>query len=431
MTYIANCYIFEYHKRYEIMRSRRLSKFIVEKSKLRFGRIIVVTGARQTGKTTLAKNSFPNHQYISIEDPVLVEEYKKLTADQWADIYPKAILDEVQKEPKIIESIKAVYDQYTEPRYILLGSSQILLLKKIRESLAGRSEIVELYPLTLPEILTDDWNDEVKNSFFQNIVLGLDNNKLPIKLDKNFTKKQKAFDHYLKFGGYPAISDDSLTDDDRYGWLRNYVKTYLERDVRDLAELGNLEPFKKVQKLFAIFTAQLMNFSRLASEAGVSSNTAKRYLEYMNISYQILNLQAWSRNSKKRLTKSPKVHYLDVGIMRTILQKKDDLNGHEFESAIVAEIYKQVKILNIDASFYHLRTVDGREVDLLIELEAGYIAIEIKQSSKIRATDGRHLRGLDDILDKPIIKRYIVSNDFNNVVFDDGIEAVSALQFLT
>jgi len=413
------------------MRSRKSSKLIIDQSKSHFGRIIVITGARQTGKTTLAKKTFPNHRYISIEDPVLADEYKQLTADQWASYYPKAILDEVQKEPQIIESIKAVYDQYEEPRYILLGSSQILLLNKVRESLAGRSEILELYPLTLPELLTSDWDEDVKNSFFQNVVLGFENPKIPIRLDDNFTRKQEAYNHYLKFGGYPAISMEKLSDKERYRWLRNYAKTYLERDVRDLAELNNLEPFKKVQTLFAINTAQLMNFSRVASEAGVSSNTAKRYLEYMNISYQIINLQAWSRNSSKRLSKSPKVHYLDVGIMRTLLQKKDSLNGHEFESAIVAEIYKQVKNINIDASFYHLRTVDGREVDLLIELESGYIAIEIKQSSKVRATDGRHLRKLGEILDKPIIKRFIVSNDLDYRIFDDGIESISALQFLS
>ena len=413
------------------MHSRKPSKYILDISKSQFGRIVVITGARQTGKTTLAKKVFPNHKYISIEDPVLAEEYKQFTAGQWADAYPRAILDEVQKEPRIIESIKAVYDQHDEARYILLGSSQILLLKKVRESLAGRSEILELFPLTLPELLTEDWDEEVKNSFFQNVVLGIENSKLPIRLEDDFVKKQKAYNHYLKFGGYPAISNEKLTDTQRYRWLRNYAKTYLERDVRDLAELSNLEPFKKVQTLFAVNTAQLMNFSKLATEAGISSNTAKRYLEYMNISYQIINLQAWSRNSGKRLSKSPKIHYLDVGVMRTLLQKKDALNGHEFESAIVAEIYKQVKNLNIDASFYHLRTVDGREIDLLIEFEAGYIAIEIKQSKKVRATDARHLRNLEEILDKPILHKFLVSNDFENRIFEDGTEAISALQFLS
>jgi len=413
------------------MRSRKPVEFIKEQSKARFGRIVVITGARQTGKTTLAKKAFPNHVYISIEDPVLAEEYKQLTAAQWADSYPMAILDEVQKEPRIIESIKAVYDQFEEPRYILLGSSQILLLKKVRESLAGRSEILELFPLTLPELLTNDWNDDVKNSYLQNVILGIENFKLPIRLDVNFAKKQKAYEYYLKFGGYPAISSDNLSDTQRYRWLKNYAKTYLERDIRDLAELNNLEPFKKVQTLFAINTAQLMNFSRVATEAGVSSNTAKRYLEYMNISYQIINLQAWSRNSGKRLSKSPKIHYLDVGVMRTLLQKRDMLTGNEFESAIVAEIYKQVRNLNIDANFYHLRTVDGREVDLLIEFESGYIAIEIKQSKKVRSTDGRHLRKLEEILDKPILHKFIVSNDLDNRFFEDGIQAISALQFLT
>jgi predicted AAA+ superfamily ATPase len=139
------------------MKNRQMINRIQIRSNSKFGRIIVLTGARQTGKTTLVKRAFSDFQFISIEDPVVVEEYKKLSASQWSLLYPKAILDEVQKEPRIVESIKAVYDQFPETKYILLGSSQILLLPKIRESLAGRCQILELYPLTLPELMTNSW----------------------------------------------------------------------------------------------------------------------------------------------------------------------------------------------------------------------------------------------------------------------------------
>jgi predicted AAA+ superfamily ATPase len=413
------------------MKNRTLSDTILEKSSSRFGRIIVVTGARQTGKTTLVRKLFPHFSYISIEDPVVVNEYKKLTAPQWNSLYPQAILDEIQKEPQLVESIKSVYDQFQYPKYILLGSSQILLLKKIRESLAGRCQIVEMYPLTLPEILTDSWETEIIPSYFQNLIAGKPESLIPFLLDSEHPKKKEVFDTFLQFGGYPAISDTSIPNQEKKDWLKNYIRTYLERDIRDLAELRNLEPFTKVQKLLAINTAQLINHSKIAAEAGVSSKTAQRFLEYMSISYQTLVLQPWSRNPNKRLVKSPKVHYLDVGVMRAVLQKNDELNGHEYESAIVSEIYKQAKMTNEEVSFYHLRTVDGREVDLLIETERGYIAIVIKKSETVRSVDAKHLKGLEDILDKPILYRFVISNDLKTRDLDDGISAIPAVQFLT
>jgi predicted AAA+ superfamily ATPase len=413
------------------MKNRLLAREILNRSNSRFGRIIVLTGARQTGKTTLVKNIFPQYQYISIEDPVTVEQYKSLTAAQWESLYPTAILDEVQKEPQLIESIKAVYDQFPEPRYILLGSSQIMLLTKIRESLAGRCQIIELYPLTLPELLTNSWNDEVQFSYFQKLILNQDIDDLPFLLDANHAKKLKVFNDYLKFGAYPAISDTDIPENEKFEWLSNYVRTYLERDIRDLAELRNLEPFAKTQKLMAINTGQLTNNSQIAVEAGITSKTVPRFIEYMSISYQTLVLQPWSRNSIKRLVKSPKVHFMDIGVLRAVLQKKGELNGHEFESAIISEIYKQIKTINSVAQVYHLRTSDGREVDLLIETETGYIAIEIKKTTAVRSVDAKHLKNLEDILDKPILKKIVLSNDINIHDLGEGATAIPAVKFLT
>lgn len=306
-----------------------------------------------------------------------------------------------------------------------------MFLKKIRESLAGRCQIVEMYPLTLPEMLTNSWNDEVQPSWFQKLLLNNTTDNLPFLLDKNHADKLKVFTNYLRFGGYPAISGDDIPANEKDDWLRNYVKTYLERDIRDLAELRNLEPFAKTQKLMAINTGQLTNNSQIAAEAGVTSKTVQRFVEYMSISYQTLMLQPWSRNHKKRLVKSPKVHFLDVGVMRAILQKQGDLTGHEFESAIVAEIFKQLKAVDVGAQVYHLRTSDGREVDLLIETEAGYIAVEIKQSRTVRSVDARHFKDLNDILDKPILHKFIISNDLNSKDLGDGTLGIPAVKFLT
>jgi predicted AAA+ superfamily ATPase len=425
---IENIIIFEKNI---LMKNRIISNTLIDKSNSRFGRIIVITGARQTGKTTLVKQIFHKYNYISIEDPVTVEQYKSLTAAQWETTFPKAILDEIQKEPQLIESIKSVYDQFPEPRYILLGSSQIMLLKNIRESLAGRCQIVEMFPLTLPEMLTNSWEEEVQLSWFQNLILNREVDNTPFLLDEKHAAKLKAFNKYLQFGGYPAISGNDIAKNEKYNWLSNYVKTYLERDIRDLAELRNLEPFAKTQKLMAINTAQLINNSQIGAEAGVTSKTVQRFIEYMSISYQILVLQPWSRNLKKRLVKSPKIHFTDVGVMRAILQKYGELSGHEFESAIVAEIYKQLRTIFADTQFYHLRTSDGREVDLLIETEAGYIAIEIKKTKAVRSVDARHFRNLDDILDKPVLHKFVISNDLNIKDLGNSVLAIPAVKFLT
>ncbi len=398
-----------------------------------FGRIIILTGARQTGKTTLACACFPEYSYLSIEDPILRSQYTLLTASQWEKTYPNAILDEVQKEPRLIESIKSVYDQYPAPRYVLLGSSQLLLLQKVKESLAGRCHIQEVYPLTIPELLTKSWDEQIKPSFFQQYMTeGSFQIPYPSFLfDPDFAEKQKYFDYYLHYGGYPALVTNNISDSDRIEWLSNYVRTYLERDIRDLADFKNLEPFIKVQKITAHLTGQLVNFSALAKEASISPKTAQRFLQYLELSYQTLLLAPWHKNPLKRLVKSPKLHYLDPGVHRAILQKRGEVTGHEFESALVAELFKQIKNSAFPVSFYHLATTDGREVDILLETENGYIAIEIKQSVNINSTDAKHLRGLSDILDKPLLQSFILSNDNRVIELDKNILALPAAMFLT
>ncbi len=415
------------------MKSRFLKSRLEELEKSKLSRIIVITGARQTGKTTLALNCFPKYKYLSIEDPVLRMEYKKLTASRWSSSFPFAILDEVQKEPVLIESIKAVYDQSADTRYILLGSSQLLLLSKVRESLAGRCVIEEVLPLTIPEILSDSWDSAPENSFYQNFLreFKLQDYLPSFSLHPDYARKYDAFHYYLNYGGYPALVDKNLTDRERRDWLKNYIKTYLERDIRDLAEFKFLEPFVKFQQITALLTGQLINYSQLGAESGVSSKTAARFLNYLGISYQTILLSPWYGNSLKRLVKSPKLHYLDPGVQRAILDKTGMSSGNEFESAVISEIYKQTKVLGFGGKFYHLRTHDGAEVDLLLETEKGFIAFEIKMTQHIRRNDVRHLLKLKEILDKPLIQGFVLSNDNEIQAFDENILAMPAAMFLS
>ena len=414
-------------------KNRQIGEKILSLNNKPHSRIIVFTGARQVGKTTLVKQLLTDYEYLSIEDPVLRKSYLNLTAALWQKQYPKAILDEVQKEPQLIESIKATYDTYSDVRYALLGSSQLLLLEKVRESLAGRCIIYELYPLTLPELATSDWNDTTQPSIWQKILChNFDMNDLlpSFFMDKRMSAKTIAWQHYLKYGGYPALVSDEMTEDDRFVWLKNYVNTYLERDIRDLASFRDLEPFIKLQRAVATYTGGLFNASNFSRDLGVSTKTVQRYLEYLRLSYQVIILPAWERNSTKRLTKAPKIHFMDNGVLQAVLQKRGGINGNEFESLIISEIYKQAKNIFADISFYHLRTQDGREIDLLVETEQGYFAFEIKMADKVSQIDARHLMNIETILDKPLIAGFILSNDPETHQFTSNITAVNVAMFL-
>ena len=405
---------------------------IISKNKL--GRVLVLTGARQVGKTTLVRKVLRDYHYISIEDPVSRESYLALSAPQWRQLYPMAALDEVQKAPRLIESIKATYDSYDDVRYVLLGSSQLLLMEKVRESLAGRCVILEMFPLTLPELLSEGWEHPCTASPWQQLLAqtGEEPALLPsFLLDPQMPHKQRAWDYLLRFGGYPALTDPALTDEERYRWLANHVRTYLERDVRDLANFRDLEPYTKLQRAVAVQTAQTYSLATLSRDASVSVKTVQRYLQYLSLSYQVLLLPAWDRNAGKRIAKAPKVHFMDQGVLQAVLQKRGGMTGAEFESVVVTELYKQARNAMAEVSFHHLRTQDGREVDLLVELPQGYYAFEVKMSQRVQSSDARHLRDLQSFLDKPLLHSFLLSQDPRTQTFQPGITAVHAALFLS
>ena len=411
-------------------REREIGKLMAQKADRTINRIMVLTGARQVGKTTIIKDYFPDYTYLSVENPALVQRLKEMGASQWAFIYPKAALDEVQKEPILIEFVKSVYDEYKQTKYLLTGSSQLLLMDKVRETLAGRCRIYDIFPLTMPELTSPEiplhhstWQKMLKKEEYYIYPDAL--------LDPTYADKFGAYNFYVNFGGYPALVDEDMPDEEKWEWLRDYVRTYLERDVRDLVSIRDLDPFVKLQQAIALQTGQTVTESTLASLIGVSPKTAKRYLNYLYISYQTITLTPWTRNSNKRLTRAPKIHFMDHGVLQAVLQRRGGMSGNEFESAIVAEIYKQAHNLAVDVRFYHLRTQDGREVDLLVETPDGYYAFEIKYARKVLPTNGKHLRKLEEIVnDKPILGKYIISNDTQTKQFDYGITAVNAVVFL-
>ncbi len=377
--------------------------------------MIVLTGARQCGKSTLAASAFPDYPVVTFDSPIERAAYETLSPEQWIQRYPIAVLDEIQKLPAMIETIKAVYDRSSDTRYILLGSSQILLLKQIRETLAGRASLFELFPFTLPELMLRDEKSIPQPSRLRTLVTS-DTRCYEIiagvpVADSRFAHAQERWIYYQTWGGMPALLDREMTDHDRREWLLNYRATYLQRDVMDIARLDRLEPFVRAQAAAALRTAQTINYASLARLSDVSPPTAKEFLRYLEISYQVFLLPAYYRNPEKRLSKQPKLHFIDPGVRRAITNFSGVAAGAEFESAVVSEIIKQCKNAGVPLNWYHLRTADGREVDLLLETASGYIAFECKSTTNVSESDFRHLRKLDAILDKPLICGIVVSQD--------------------
>ena len=292
---------------------------------------------------------------------------------------------------------------------------------------------MELFPLTLPEIMTDSWQDSINESkMVRWLKSGMDNmevfNGIP-GADENYSKTCQFLKNYLQFGSMPAIIDSEISSEEKYDWLYNYIQTYLQRDIRNLANMKDLEPFVLAQKTLAGLTGQIINYNNMARLSGISPKTAKRFISYLELSYQVILLQPWFRNLNKRLTKSPKLHFLDPSIQKTLLFRRGVSTGHEFESAIIAEIYKQIKSFRLNVQLYHLRTFDGREIDLLMEMGDGFVPIEIKTTERVSFADAKHLR-MTDMLDKPIIHSLILSNDNQVKRIDKGIKALPVAWFL-
>lgn len=383
------------------------------------GRFTVLTGARQVGKSTLVKMLFPEIPLLSFDALSERDIYSRFSPEDWITRYPSVILDEVQKAPAIFDTLKACYDRNPSLRYILLGSSQVLLLKSVRETLAGRVALKKLFPFTIPELIGESlephatfWTKALQcktQSDFSNFSKSISEPLLEISQESSLS--HKMWDYYLTWGGMPALLNDTFSDYDRSMWLKDYHELYLQRDLSDLARLSDLEPFTRLQKIAALRTAQTIQFAQIGAAAGVNAQTAKRYLQYLEISYQIFLLSPWFANTEKRLIKSQKLHFLDPGIRRGILKRTGAIDGDEFESAVFSEAYKQAQNSDSPVEFYYLRTTDGREVDILIEMENGYIAIECKLSDNTNKNDARHFSGLKEILDKPILLGLVVSMD--------------------
>lgn len=357
-------------------------------------RLVLLTGARQVGKTTLARATYPDLNYISLDEIEERIRLKELPTRAWGTTVGRAVLDEAQKEPTIFDKVKAAYDSGAVDFSVMLGSSQIQMLSRIRESLAGRVFVYELWPLLLCELTRAELSDDPPlldqmismankaDDVFQSVPT--------ILLGEAAYIQGKWLNHALMWGGMPGLLE--LTESQRREWMRSYILTYIERDLSDLARLDDLAPFRRFIRLAALRSGQLLSYADLSRDAGVSPNTARNYLNYLSQSYQVFLLQPYFTNRTKRMVKSPKIYWTDVGLYRGQTGMWGDLTGPLLETFVVGECYKWIKSMRPEVEMWFYRTYDGLEVDLLLSTQSGMWGIEVKTSRRVDRSQASPLR---------------------------------------
>jgi hypothetical protein len=336
--------------------------------------VITLTGPRQSGKTTLIRVMFPEMQYFSLEDPELRHLAGEDPRGFLAQFQEKGvILDEVQRTPDLFSYIQTRVDEVDRPgQFILSGSQNFLLMKNISQTLAGRCAIFHLLPFSVNELRL--LPHPVMEDIGQKI------------LSTPEPENGNLFD-FLYTGFYPRIHDKKL---DAQEWLKNYTQTYLERDVRDLINIGDIESFRRFMGLCAGRVGQLLNLSSLASDCGITHTTAKRWLSVLETGFIVTLLRPHYQNFNKRLVKSPKLYFIDTGLLCYLLRIRnpEDLflhasRGAIFENYVVAELLKDRLHAGLEPDLYFWRDSAGHELDIIIDLGSRLIPIEIKSSHTI------------------------------------------------
>ncbi len=326
---------------------------------------VAITGPRQSGKTTLAKMLFPEKPYVSLEEPdvrALAQEDPKAFLGKYKE---GAVLDEVQRCPELFSYLQGILDERSRMgRFILTGSRQFGLHSGITQSLSGRVALVQLLPFSYDELYK---------------------NKKPPELDR-----------VLYTGLYPPVHDRKLNPTTWYG---NYTQTYIERDVRQLLNVRDLSTFQRFVRLCAGRTGQLLSLNQLATDAGITHNTAKAWISILEASYLIFLLQPHHSNFNKRIVKSPKLYFYDTGLAAWLLGIREagqlethPLRGNLFECWVISELVKGQFNRGLPSDLYFWRDREGHEIDVLIEKGNLLIPVEIKSGQTLNAD---FYRGLD------------------------------------
>lgn len=368
--------------------------------------VVLIHGARQTGKSTLVKSlseiEYPA-KYLTFDDTGILSAAQSNPQDFISGYDDNLVIDEVQRVPEIFSAIKSLVDKKRKAgKFILTGSANVLLLPKVSESLAGRIEILNLYPLSQSEISSS--GDNFIDRLFDN------NFKSASEL-----KKKNDLVVRVVTGGFPEM----LTRKDRErqnAWFKSYITTILQRDVRDMANIEKLNELPKLLSLFASRAGTLVNFAEFSRSSTVPQTTLKRYVALLEAIFMIHLLPAWSGNLSKRLIKTPKIYLNDTGLLSHLIGFEPDKIfsdtlswGRMLENFVLLEMLKQLTWSKHNLSLHHFRSASGLEIDFIIERNDGKLAaVEVKASSKINAADFKNIKVFADETGKKFLSGIVL-----------------------
>lgn len=364
---------------------------------------VLLTGARQTGKTTLVKQiaKDKNYNYITFDDLRFLSAAKNDPIGFISNLSKPVILDEVQRVPEIFLPIKQDIDENRNfGRYILTGSANPLLIPKIAESLAGRIEILELFPLSQGEII--GIKDNFIDTIFSNQNLNTDN-----------LSKTDLYNKIL-IGGYPTIQN--IDEEDRHAWFNSYLTTILQKDVQELSKISAINEFPRLLNLLAIRAGNIINVAEVSRASGLSVTSLHRYITLLETLFLIYFQKPWSSNLSKRLVKSPKLDLIDTGLLSYLVNLNtknvlENLNlmGNVLENFVLMELYKQATWNQTKVNIYYFRTNTGIEVDILLQDQSNnIIGIEVKSSETITSADFKGLSYLEETIGKKLLKGIVL-----------------------
>lgn len=340
-----------------------------------------VTGPRQSGKTTLLRSLYPDKHYFSLETPDIREQIAEDPNSFFKKYGHQLILDEVQRVPKLLSYIQTIVDDDRSADFVLSGSQNLLMLEQISQSLAGRSSLFYLLPFSV---------EELKNTPFQ----------------------ETDYEDWIFKGGYPRIYDRAIPPERFYP---DYIETYVQRDVRQVKSIGNLNLFTRFLSICAGHIGQTINYSQLAKQVGISVTSVQNWLSVLETSFIIYQLNPYFRNFNKRLVKSSKLYFYDTGLACSLLRlrTKDALDnyyqkGALFENFVLNEISKSYFNRGERPPIYFWRDQKGHEIDILLDLGGELLPIELKSGRTFSGSFFKNLRWFERVADLPIRQNIVI-----------------------
>ncbi len=384
---------------------------------LQYFPVLLISGARQVGKSTLALH-LGIKTYITLDDINMYQMAKNDPKGFIEHLEKPVIIDEVQRLPQLMITIKEYVDKERKNgEFILTGSASLSGFKDISDSLAGRIGIVELYPLNLKEKYEKEGN--IVDIFSQDL------DAFVLKKYSNSSIAQNIID-----GGYPEI----LKIDNpkaKYLWFSSYIRTYIESDVKELANIRNMDKFINMYRLCMLRSGNIFNQHELQKECGLDNKTFSSYFSVMEHTYQVQKLQPFFKNELKRLVKSPKIYAVDTGVLCHLLRIEElesyhssPYKGDILETFVYAELLKAMTYADRRAALSYYRTSDKKEIDFILEFSNMVIAIEVKSSKSVSRSDFKHIYHLAKEIPNSFGKGIVLYNGEDFLKLDENMYAI-------